>query len=286
MFRPLRWLNAALLALAIYLGIQVWLMLHARAHWREEAVARQQAAAASRMAASGSPSTGTVTPPTPPPATPVPEDPASAAAARDEAKRIANRAEQMFRRNALNSYIPGFDALQLPPDKLARAKEIILARWHAAQNARQGTRSMEEIFAAAAEMDRAMGEQLTALLGQHDYEVLKAGTHEDSLDWTIGTDMWDGGAPLQPGQLQALAQAHEQVKFESSNQWMAPNEAQTPDSQTGLSRQDIALLAAVARSLSPAQQEILRKSLIEENQYNAAMRAFSEKQRQLWQAAK
>lgn len=285
MSRPLRWLNAALLALALYLGFQVWRQHGERARWQHESARLRQIAASAAVTA-GPPATTRASAPTTTPVTPASENSAVDAAARDDEQRVANRAEQMFRRNALTSYIAGFEPLQLPPDKLARAKEIILARSHAAQNARQSVRSMDELFAAAAAMDRAMDEQMTALLGPHDNEILRAGKREDSLDWTIGTDMWDGGAPLQPGQLPALAQAYEQVKFEPPSPWASPNEAQTPDPQTGLSRQDTTLLAATARSLSPSQQEILRKSLIEENQYNAAMRAFSEKQRQLWQAAK
>ena len=91
-------------------------------------------------------------------------------------------------------------------------------------------------------------------------------------------------APLEPDQVHAIALAQIRIKFEPAFWSTAPGEAQKPDPQTGLSNQDTDLLTATAPFLSPAQQEIFRKSLIEENLYNAAMRAFSEKQAQIWKA--
>lgn len=141
-------------------------------------------------------------------------------------------------------------------------------------------------MAAAESTRRAEEEQLVALLGKDAAEALAASAREGYIDWEIGTDMWDGGAPLAPEQLHALALAQVRVKFEQANWIVAPNAAQTPDPQTGLSSQDTAFLATTSSFLSPAQQEVLRRHLIEDNQYNAAMRGFGEKQKQLWKGQK
>src|SRR5471030_354626 len=142
---------------------------------------------------------------------------------------------------------------------------------------------MEEVMAAIEPVRIARTEQLTALLGQDTYEQLEAYQRESHFDWTIGTDMWDGDAPLSPEQLHAFALATVQTRFEEGNIVAAPKPAQTPDPATGLSGQDMGLLTAGSGFLTPAQQEILRQNLIDDNRYNAAMRGFSAKQRQLWQ---
>ena len=295
MHRLMPWLNAALLGIAIYLGVAVWGQHGEKAQWQRESATRTARAAALRAKASepsaqrraGQPDDAQATPaekvsqPLPPVAKPILTE-----AERNDALEIANREKQSSRRNTLNTYAAGFDALHLPPEKLARAKEILLIASEAAANARKAARSIEDFFAAVTPISQAKDEQMTALLGPDNYDSLKASTLVSSLDWTLGTDMWDGGAPLAPEQLQAIALVQVRNKFERPNWLTAPNVAQTPDPQTGLSSQDAALFAASAQFLSPTQQEIFRRSLIEENQYNAAMRAFSEKQRQLSKAAK
>jgi len=293
MQRVMPWLSAAFLGIAIYLGVAVWRQYREKAHWQEESTTRALQVAALRartlapraIVRSSQTDENQATPGRDlSRASPAVVDPKAIEAAREDDLQIANHEKRSFRRNALRSYISGFDALQLSPEKLAQAKEILLAASQAAANRRKIARSAEDAAAARDRGIQAMDEQMTALLGQNDYDVLKASTREGALDWTIGTDMWDGGAPLEPDQVHAIALAQIRTKFEPAHWVIAPNEAQTPDPKTGLSNQDAALLTATAPFLSAAQQEILRRSLIEENLYNAAMRAFSEKQAQIWKA--
>ncbi len=292
-------LNVVFLATAICLGVAVWRQQREKTAWQQEAIARVQQVAALRAQASAVRTTISSgekdgNRPTPtlvvaPPLLPV-IDPAAIEAEQQDKQAIAARQKRSFRINALNSYIAGLDALQLSPEKLAQVKEIILARWDAATNAFKPVfktaQERAEAVAAVMLIDQTLDEQMTALLGPRAYVELKASTLESHLDWALGTDMWDGGAPLTPEQLRAVARAHIQVKYRPEDWLIGPNEAQAPDPQTGLSRQDAALLNATAPGLSPVQQEIFRRSLIEENQYNAAMRGFAEKQRQLLEAGK
>jgi hypothetical protein len=293
MQRVMPWLSAAFLGIAIYLGVAVWRQRSEKAQWQQESTMRASQVAALRprtlapraiMRSSQTDESQATPARNLNQASPAVVDPKAIEAAREDDLKVANGEKRSFRRNALHSYISGFDALQLAPEKSAQAKEIILAGWQAAANGRKTARSAEDAAAASARGIQAMDDQMTALLGQNDYDVLQASTREGTLDWTIGTDMWDGGAPLEPDQLHAIALAQIRIKFGPANWSTAPNEAQTPDPQTRLSSQDTALLTATAPFLSPAQQEIFRKSLIEENLYNAAMRAFSEKQAQIWRA--
>ena len=113
---------------------------------------------------------------------------------------------------------------------------------------------------------------LVALLGRETFEELEAYKLEFHFDWTIGTDLWDGGAPLTNDELHALALAIVRIGYDDQVILTAPKPAQVPHPTTWLSQQDNALLTATDHFLSPLQQELLRKNLVEENRYNTAMR--------------
>ncbi len=195
--------------------------------------------------------------------------------------RIARRKQQMFRRGAFELYTTGLDRLQLPPDTLALAKEIILDHGQAVRNLPKQGLTFAQRVEDADRLNNAMDDQLTELLGPEAVVEIESAGREESIDWTIGTDMWDGGAPLDSDQLRALARAEVQTGYRSLA-WALPESTDlAPDPQTGLSQKDSALLAATSGFLSQAQQAILQRSLIEDHQYNAAMRAFLEKQRKL-----
>jgi hypothetical protein len=205
----------------------------------------------------------------------------------DELSRLADeRAKRQFRLNAFHGYAKGFTALNTPPETVKRAEEIILSAWQASSKLRKQERPIEEMRAAYAGIHETMEAQLIRLLGRDQFEELKAYDRQDHFDWTIGTDLWDGGAPLTSDQLHALALAAVRTNYNDQLFAESPQPSQVPDSTTGLSYQDTTLLAASARFLSATQQALLRQNLIDENRYNAAMRAFYEKQKLLWKSRK
>ena len=141
MQRVTPWLSAAFLGIAIYLGIVVWRQYREKAHWQEESTTRALQVAALRARAlapraivrSSQTDESQATPARNlSRASPAVVDPKAIEVAREDDLQIANHEKRSFRRNALHSYISGFDALQLSPEKLAQAKEILLAAWQAA----------------------------------------------------------------------------------------------------------------------------------------------------------
>ena len=287
------WLSLCLALLAVLLGWELWRQSGEHSHAASEASNQDRRLAALRRQYTLNQAKPSSPAPAPteartkvPEAAPAAKDPKVLEAAKEVAQLAALREKQLFRRNALNHYREGLDALQLPPQTLEQAKAIIVASWEARAAAASKVKSSEELMALGSRHEQEEAQQLTALLGAPAYEQLKASTHVSSLDWTIGTDMWDGGAPLDKDQLQALALAQLRTGAQRTHWVVAPTPSQIPDPQTQLSPQDTALLAATTSSLSPTQQEILRRSLIEENQYNAAMRSARAQQEKLWQAQK
>ena len=271
--------SAALLAVAIWLGVDVWRERENVARSRQDLSARQKVIVTlqAKVAAARSKSKMTNAAENSAPA----PDPKALEIKRELDALNTQLQTQRFRRNALNGYVAGFERLNLSPETLARAKEIILAGWKTSTERQKQVRSVDDLE----QMKKAEQAELIALLGQDGFETLDAATREESLDWEIGTDMWDGGAPLAPEQLRALALTETRLNIQRTPYFLTPKPEQIPDAQTWLSSQDAALLSASAEFLSPAQEEILRRSLIEENQYTAAMRGFGEKQRQLYSGA-
>jgi hypothetical protein len=264
--------TVGLFLIALSLGFELRLAEIERTTSRAEVAARkrQHSALQAEIKARSDRALAAAPAPRPVPATPLPPDP-----------RIANRTREMARRNALNTYVRGFDRLQLPTDILAQAKAIILARSESAAEAQKRFRSMAELLEENNRLKQRMEEQLTALLGAEATLELKSAAREEALDWTIGTDLWDAGTPLTPVQLRALARAEVQLDSQATH-WALPERgSEVPDPQTGLTRRDTNFLAATSEFLSDEQQAALRRSLVEDQQYHAAMRSFAEKQKQL-----
>jgi hypothetical protein len=229
-------------------------------------------------------------------AKPAEVDPQLAEVTRQLADLSKKKQQARFRQNALNNYISGFDRLKLPPEILDEAKHIIIERWQAIEDLRnqseasarangKATWLTEELLSAFERLRQSENEKLTALLGRDSAETLQASTREETINWEIGTDMWDAGAPISPEQVQALALAQERIRYERTFWGFDTKPSQIPDSKTGLSSQDAAFVASAAPALTTTQRQILVQSLIENNQYNASMRIFSERQKALWRAA-
>jgi hypothetical protein len=208
--------TAGLLFLALWLGFEVQRAARERTTHHADVSARKHelatlrtqldAAKAERAAAATLESEAAKASAAAKAAGPVPAEP------RPLDRRIANHDQEYSRRNALHRYIAGFERLHLPPDLLAQAKAIILARTQAPAAVEKPIRSIAEVLEEYNRLNQVMEDQLTALLGAEATLELRSAAREGSIDWTIGTDLWDAGTPLTPVQLQALARADVQVR--------------------------------------------------------------------------
>ncbi|MFO1451889.1 MAG: hypothetical protein U1F61_27240 [Opitutaceae bacterium] len=199
----------------------------------------------------------------------------AAIAARDEVrKEVARRAE---RRQVVNRYLAGMNALDLPPAMLAALKDLLVS--HAATPVAARGVSLAEYRTAFQAAEAALRHRVGALIGPDAAEVLMASAIEGSLDWTLGTDLWDAGVPLEPHQTEVLALAALRSGFYPLGVTIEVSGESAPDPVTGLNPSDTRFLQALRPYFTPAQLEAISRSLREEHQYIRAMRAYREKLR-------
>ena len=291
MKRLMETLSVVMLLTALVLGLLVWRECGEQGRKRTELAAQTNAIAELRRELTASKLTASKTV-----AKPAEVDPQLAEVTRLLADLSKKKQQARFRQNALNGYIAGFDRLNLSPEILAETKRVILESWQAGEDLRNKSEvsaranggtppSPQELQTAFERLRQSEDEKLTALLGKDAAETLQSSTREGTINWEIGTDMWDAGAPIFPEQVRALALAQERIKYEPTFWSLDPKPSQIPDPKTGLSSQDAAFVTATAPALTTTQQQILVQSLIENNQYNASMHTFGERQKALWRAA-
>lgn len=274
-----RGLNIATLVGAVVLGFGVWRAVKVRTHWAQTAEVRQRTLAkAASMRTGGARPDFASRPPASAAYVPTPEERIAAQELKAVAAEISRRRD---RRNTLHSYLLGFERLQLAPDKLAQAKALILAEAEAAQKVLQQPRAGDEILAVVDSAEQALDRKLAEFLGTEAARALEASQRESSLNWTLGTAMWDGGAPLSAEQLRAIAVAEKTVGYKEPRMFLRGALLPAVDPQTGLSAQDTAFLDAAGRFLTTDQQRIMRDHLADENTYESGNRAFAERQRRL-----
>ena len=117
------------------------------------------------------------------------------------------------RRYAMANHRQAIDALNLPAEKTAALKELIVNRWMAIEETAHLLDQMSEVSAltrnnaheqAKAEFDR----EIQYLLGPEKYAAFlkeQAYHQERGMNWALFTDFWDSGLPLEPQQEAALA---------------------------------------------------------------------------------
>jgi hypothetical protein len=271
-------LALALLVMAVALSIRLWQQGAARVHLQQaldlevrrvEALREQAAAEATRRTNEPSGATLGLQNSTQPEEAALP----AAIAARDALRKdVADRAK---RRNVLHRYIAGFEALALPPATATAVKDLLVQQ--AAAPASKTFTSAAEYAAAFKAAEVLLRQRVGALIGTDAAEILMASADEGTLDWSIGTDLWDAGVPLEPNQIQLLAQSALRSGFDPVVLALDRSESTLTDPATGLSPHDVRFLHAAQSYLTPAQREALKTSLLEENQYRRALQLYSEK---------
>ena len=174
--------------------------------------------------------------------------------------------------------------LNLPPDTVARFKDLLVERAHAEADAKEAaskagiapatSEETEAIFEAVGKVT----EQIKALLGEAEFQKYaelvgaKVVWETSIAKDLIGGYFVDSGVPLSPEQTAALARAFYQetrARAQSGSvQWG------DPDPATGLNPSQTMLLEQASQALSPLQLETLRNFFHNDNQNGELMKAF------------
>ncbi len=180
-------------------------------------------------------------------------------------------------RNIQRQYGDAFAALKLPPDQLAKLKDLLVARndanLDASEAAQEEGLAGRDVSLAIRNATNGVNDEIKALIGDDGFAQLQT-TPQTSLaktmlENTVAVDLEGAGLPLTPDQLTSLAAIYNQTMRHPGTGgfqgW------QTPDPQTGLAPADDALLNQAGQSLSPAQVPILRDYLLELRQQQSYM---------------
>jgi len=188
------------------------------------------------------------------------------------------------RRNMLRQYGPALAKLNLPPDQLAKLKDLLVERDMSAMDAQQaaeaaglkqgspGWRDAMTQAAAAAEQD------ITNLMGTNGAQFLQRlqarANFENQVENTYSADFADGGAPLNPEQSAALAQAMADANYAGRSTADRPANYNLVDPTTGLTPHESRVLQSAAATLTPAQLEIYKADLLQSHQQAAILKEY------------
>jgi hypothetical protein len=180
-------------------------------------------------------------------------------------------------RNIQRQYGDAFAALKLPPDQLAKLKDLLVTRndanLDASEAAQEAGLAGRDVSLAIRNATNAVNDEIKALIGDDSFSQLQT-TPQTSmaktmLENTVAVDLEGAGQPLSPDQLASLAASYNQTQRQPPAG--AVQGWQTPDPQTGLAPADEALLNQASQSLTPAQLPILRDYLLEVRQQQQYM---------------
>jgi RNA polymerase sigma factor (sigma-70 family) len=172
-------------------------------------------------------------------------------------------------RTVLKQYGDALAALNLPPEKLAKLKELMVLETEIDEDAKDAARAAgltgESSQKAVRQARNGVHEEIKALLGDQATTQLArealAGPHKPRIEDTFAIDLKASGMPLSPEQVTSLALGFRDVirTFEPKDRLADP-----PDPRTGLTPLQQALLDRYAQHLTPAQLQVTRTFFIEE----------------------
>jgi len=202
--------------------------------------------------------------------------------ARDHPEYAAILARQN-RRNMLQRYGAGLAALNLPPDKLAKMKDLLVEQSAAQQDVAAAAQAAglkpgsPEYGTAMKEAMDDVNRQMTDLLGQDSAVTMRTlqatASIQNSVQYMLAPDLIDAGIPLSPGQNDALILAVGSVRAAAFGKQTPPG-YYNADPSTGLSASDSQMLAAAAQVLSPEQLGVAKADLIMQNQQSAILQPY------------
>lgn len=206
----------------------------------------------------------------------------------DDMKKVPAMADllrKQERRTLFSRYGEVFAAMNLPPDQLAKLKNLVLDQQEAPTDARDaalragiqdGTPEMAKAQAQAASQ---VAKEVQALLGADGYaqfqQLAQESTMKRIIEGQVGLDLADAGAPLSAEQLTTLSKIYAGVQDPQNNPEFVAMMRQPPDLQTGLTALDQAIIERAAPFLSAPQLKILRQSLVDQRQQQLLTRQMT-----------
>ena len=195
--------------------------------------------------------------------------------ARDHPEYVELQRKQM-RRAMLRLYGDTLSTLNLPPEQLAQLKDLLANRTLLPGDPRvagltQGTPAYNQAARAASQ---EVNQEIDALIGAdnqaklRDAQIVQMG--QSLVANNYAPDFQDAGVPLSPEQTRSLAQLLSPGNMAGQSLGSAQ-----PDSTTGLSPRDDALIEQAAQIMSPAQLAILKSDRADQNRMTAIMQEYT-----------
>jgi hypothetical protein len=174
-----------------------------------------------------------------------------------------------------------FASLNLPPDKLAQLKNLMIDRLNAPADARDAAQNSglngADINQAAEQAVSGVNDDIKALVGADGYDELQAAQQtmgeRNMIQLQVGVDLSAAGVPLSGSQTLALAQIYADARNPAKNPALAAATQLAADPAAGLAAINQAILDRATQMLSPAQLPILQQSLSDQ----AAQQAYFRK---------
>lgn len=186
---------------------------------------------------------------------------------RDHPELAAIR-ERDARRNMLRWYGPALDTLNLPPETLAKLKDLLVQQMAASGDATAAARAQglkpgtPEWRQAVQQSTLDIQQQITATLQTAvpmNWAQLQARVgFTDQVQSNFGPELILAGAPLSPAQSQALVQAMADATYAGRDTSGRPANYNVRDPSTGLTPHDLQILNNAAGALTPEQLQAIK----------------------------
>jgi hypothetical protein len=176
-------------------------------------------------------------------------------------------------RNVQREYGEAIAALKLPPDQVAKLRELLVGREEARADAREAGQAAgltaRDLNLATTQAAGAVNDEIKGVIGADAFQQLQTapqtGGFKLMIENTVAIDLNGAGTPLTPDQESELVAAYAQAARPppgagKGSAWITPN----PD--TGLAPSDQATLDAAGKVFGPDQMAIIKENLLEQRQ--------------------
>jgi hypothetical protein len=187
-----------------------------------------------------------------------------------------------IRRNLARSYGDGLDKLNLPPEKLAKLKDLLVEQQMSSLDAQQAAeaagleRTSPAWRKAMNQASQEVQQDITDLLGPGGQKTLQQIRTQTSFQTQIqnnfAPDFADAGVALTPDQSAGLAEAMAGPSLPGK----VPAGYNDPDPATGLTPHQEQILTAASQVLTPAQLQIFKADQVQQNQESAIMKQYTQ----------